>query len=112
MKLFPYTDTWDAHDPHANFKADVAHYTVVDPLPTVYGLSAHTGIPVTCLIRYILAKYATSNADALLATGPLVLQQMEEKIAAAETEDSDAARLRAYGALREIVSWLRAGLAD
>jgi hypothetical protein len=33
-----------------------------------------------------LVKYAASNADILLATGPLVLHQMEQQIAAAEAE--------------------------
>lgn len=112
MQLYPYTDSWEENDPHANFKADVAHYTVIDPLPTIEGLSQNTGIPVPCLIRYILVKYATSNADALLAMGPLVIHQMEQKIAAAEAEGSDQARLQAYEALRQIVSWLRVGMGD
>ena len=112
MQLYAYTDTWEEHDPHANFKADVAHYTVVDPLPTVEGLSRSTGIPVPCLIRYILVKYAASNADALLAMGPLVIQQMEQHIASAEADGTDRARLKAYEALRQIVSWLRAGLGE
>ena len=55
-------------------------------MPTIEGLSQETGIPVPCLIRYILVKYAASNADILLATGPLVLHQMEQQIAAAEAE--------------------------
>ena len=109
MQLYPYTDSWDEHDPHANFKADVSLYTVADPLPTIEGLSQHTGVPVPCLIRYILVKYATSNADALLAMGPLVIHQMEQLIATAESEDSNQARLRAYDALRQIVSWLGVG---
>jgi hypothetical protein len=112
MQLYPYTDTWEEHDPHANFKADVAHYTTVDPLPTMEGLSEYTGIPVPCLIRYVLVKYATSNADALLAMGPLVLHQMEQHIAAAEADGSDQARLKAYDALRQIVAWLRAGMGE
>ena len=110
MQLYPYTDSWEEQDPHANFKAEVAHYTILDPLPTIEGLSQNTGIPVPCLIRYILVKYATSNADALLAMGPLVIHQMEGLIAAAEAEGSDQARLQAYDGLRQIVSWLRAGL--
>ena len=55
MKLYPYTGTWDANDAHTTLKADVAHYTSADPLPAFYGLSQRTGIPVTCLIRYVLA---------------------------------------------------------
>ena len=112
MQLYPYTDSWEEQDPHANFKADVAHYTVVDPLPTMEGLSQTTGIPVPCLIRYVLVKYAASNADALLAMGPLVIHQMEQQIAAAETDGRDEARLKAYEALRQIVSWLRAGMGE
>ena len=112
MQLYPYTDSWEDQDPHANFKADVAHYTVVDPLPTMEGLSQTTGIPVPCLIRYVLVKYAASNADALLAMGPLVIHQMEQQIAAAETDGRDEARLKAYEALRQIVSWLRAGMGE
>jgi hypothetical protein len=112
MQLYPYTDSWEELDPHANFKAEVAHYTVVDPLPTIEGLSRYTGIPVPCLIRYILVKYAASNAEALLAMGPLVLHQMEQHIAAAEADGSDSARLKAYDALCQIVSWLRAGLEE
>jgi len=112
MQLYPYTDSWDVEDPHANIKADVAHYSVVDPMPTIEGLSRATGIPVPCLIRYILVKYAASNADALLAIGPLVLHQMEQQIAAAEAEGSEPARLKAYDALRQIISWLRAGMGE
>lgn len=112
MQLYPYTDSWEEHDPHANFKADVAHYTVVDPLPTIEGLSQYTGVPVPCLIRYVLVKYAASNADALLAMGPLVIHQMEQHIATAEAEGSNQARLKAYDALRQIVSWLGVGMRE
>ena len=110
MQLTPYTESWEEDDPHANFKEDVAHYTVADPLPTIEGLSQNTGIPVPALIRYVLVKYAASNADALLAMGPLVINQMEEHIATAEADGSDQARLKAYDALREIVSWLVVGM--
>ena len=110
MQLTPYTDSWEEDDPHANFKEDVANYTVADPLPTIEGLSQNTGIPVPSLIRYVLVKYAAYNADALLAMGPLVINQMEEHIATAEADDSDQARLKAYDALREVVSWLVVGM--
>lgn len=110
MDLYAYTDTWDPADRHANFKAEVADYTVADPLPTLQGLSDTTGIPVACLARYVLVKYAVSNADMLLAMGPLTLSQMEGHIARAEASGSDAARLEAYQALRQMVAWLRAGM--
>ncbi len=112
MELYPYTDTWDADDRHANFKAEVALYTVADPLPTLEVLSRDTGIPVPCLIRYVLVKYAASGADALLAMGPVVLQQMEGHIAKAEATGTDEAKATAYESLKQIVAWLRAGTGE
>ena len=101
MKLYPYTDTWHANDAHATLKADVAHYTSADPLPAFNGLSQRTGIPVTCLIRYVLTNYAASDA-AMQATEPLLLQLLDKEIAAADAADSDAALLPAYAAKQEI----------
>ena len=101
MKLYPYTSTWDANDAHATLKADGAHCTIVDPLPAFYGLSQRTGIPVTCLMRYVLAKYAASDA-AMQATEPLLLQILDKKIAAADAADSDAALPPANAAKQEI----------
>ncbi len=101
MKLYRYAGTWDANDAHTTLKADVAHCTSADPLPAFYGLSQRTGIPVTCLIRYVLAKYAASNA-AMLTTEPLLLQLLDKEIAAADAADSDAALLPAYAAKQEI----------
>jgi hypothetical protein len=109
MELAPYRDQWEADDPHANFKAEVAQYSALDPLPTLHNLSALTGIPVPCLIRYVLVKYAVSGAEALLAMTPIVLRQMEEQVTTAESADTAAARLQAYEALRRIIAWLRHG---
>ncbi len=78
MELYPYQAEWDKNDPHANFKADVVTYTVADPLPTLENLSKATGVPVPCLVRYVLVKYAASGADALLTMTPIVLRQMEQ----------------------------------
>jgi hypothetical protein len=110
MDLLPYTDSWPPDDRHANFKEDVAHYTVLDPMPTLEGLSAATGVPVPCLARYVLVKYAVSNADALLAMGPLLLHQMEQQIEKAEAINTADARLAAYEALKQMIRWLRAGM--
>jgi hypothetical protein len=110
MKLHPYRDRWDEHDPHANFKAEVAQYSVIDPLPTLENLSRATGIPVPALIRYILVKYTVSGAEALLAMTPIVLQQMEQHLEKAETAGTDAARLEAYESLRQMIGWLKLGL--
>lgn len=109
MELYPYRDTWDDSDPHANFKTDVAVYSTSDPLPTLENLSRATGIPLPSLIRYVLVKYAASGADALLATTPVVLRQMEQHIERAEADDTDAARLLAYESLRQMIAWLGIG---
>jgi len=109
IELSPYRDTWETHDPHANFKAEVALYSAVDPLPTLEHLSQATGIPVPCLIRYVLVKYTASGAEAVLAMTPLVVRQMAHHIARAEAAGTEAARLEAYQALRHIVAWLVLG---
>jgi hypothetical protein len=93
-------------DPHANFRAEVACYTSADPYPTIDNLSKLTGIPADQLIRYVLVKYAASASDALLAMDPIVFRQMREHIARAEQEGTENARLTAYEALKQIVSWL------
>jgi hypothetical protein len=108
LDLRPYRDEWSCADPHANFKAEVAAYTLMDPLPTLEVLSAATGIPVGCLIRYVLVKWAASGPEALLAMEPIVLQQMRDQVEEAEAEGTDEARLRAYDALKEMIAWLDA----
>ena len=106
MDLQPYRDTWAADDRHANFKAEVACYTAADPLPTLENLSKGTGIPVECLIRYVLVKWAASGSEALMAMGPIVFRQMKEHVERAETDGGEAAKLKAYQALKEMVGWL------
>ncbi len=108
IELYPYRDSWDDDDPHANFKAEVAMYSVSDPLPTLENLSKATGVPVPSLIRYILVKYAVSGSEALMAMTPVVFRQMQEQIEQAEQQGTDAARLQAYEAFKQIVSWLNA----
>lgn len=111
MQFPTYTDKWAADDPNANFKAEVAHYTLVDPIPTLEGLSRYTGVPVPNLIRYVLVKYAVSMSEAVLAMRPMVFEQMAQAVEKAEAEGTDEARLKAYITLRQIVSWLKAGQA-
>jgi hypothetical protein len=109
VDLKPYRDTWPGDDRHANFKAEVACYTVADPLPTLENLSIGTGIPVGCLIRYVLVKYAASGSDALMAMDPIVFRQMREHVERAEEDGSDAAKLKAYAALKDMIAWLKLG---
>ena len=106
MDLKPYRDTWRSDDRHANFKAEVACYTVADPLPTLENPSKGTGIPVGCLIRYVLVKWATSGSEALMAMDPIVFRQMKEHVKRAEEDGSDGAKLKAYAALKSMIEWL------
>ena len=105
--LQPYTESWDDDDPHANFKAEVAAYSQANPLATLEVLSQATGIPIGSLVRYVLARWAGSGADALMQMEPVVFQQMQELVEKAEAAGTDQARLDAYEGLRQIVSWLR-----
>lgn len=109
MHFEPYRDEWAPDDPHANFKAEVACYTAADPIPTLENLSKGTGIPVGSLIRYVLVKWAASGSEALMSMDPIVFRQMREHVERAEKEGSDAARLRAYDALKQMIAWLGAG---
>jgi hypothetical protein len=109
MELVAYRDTWHDDDPHANFKAEVAAVSVMDPLPTLENLSRATGVPVPSLVRYVLVKYAASGAEALLAMTPIVLRQMAEHVERAEAAGTDEARLAAYQALRQMIAWLASG---
>ena len=113
MDMQPYRDSWPPDDPHANLKAEVSCYTAADPLPTLENLSRMTGIPVGCLVRYVLVKYAASGSEAsmaMMAQDPIVFRQMREHIARAEEDGGDEAKLKAYAALKEIIAWLGAGL--
>lgn len=109
MNLEPYVDEWDAADPHANFKADVAIYSKQDPLPTLRNLSAATGVPLSSIVRYVLVKYASSGADALLEMSPIVLRQMDSHLQKAEAVGTMEAKVAAYEALHQMVDWLKLG---
>jgi hypothetical protein len=108
MELKAYRDSWDSNDRHANFKADVACYTTADPMPTLENLSRGTGIPVECLVRYVLVKYASSASDARLGMEPIVFRQMRDHVALAEMDGTTEAKVRAYDALKAMIAWLDA----
>jgi len=90
----------------------VAEYSRLDPLPTLEVLSRSKGIPVGALARFVLARYGTSGSDALLEMGPRVVQQMDELVQKAELAGTDEARLKAFRALKAIISWLKIPLED
>ncbi len=108
--------TWDDDDPDANFKADVAAYQPADPLYTLENLSARTGIPVTALIRYVLARWASAGAEGLLELGPAMARRLHRVAEDAAAEDAaeggTAARLAAFEQLRQMLSWLVVPLDD
>ena len=110
LERFVWVD--DPEDKDANFKHDVALYTNDDPMPTVRRLSTNLNIPAGAVIRYVLCKWAASGSDALLETGPDMVEKMSSIFEEAEEADTVESRLPAYNAVREIISWLRVPLDD
>ncbi len=110
--LEPYEATWPPDDPDAGFRSLVAEYSRIDPLPTLEVLSRNKRIPLGALARFVLARYCTSGSDALLEMGPRVVRQMDGIVREAEAAGTDEARLKAYAALKAIVSWLQVPLDD
>jgi hypothetical protein len=110
--LARWSGSWSVDDPNGNFKADVALYAQCDPMTTIRGLAETVGLPVGALVHYVLARYATTGSGALLELGPSMVHRLWEPIARAEEAGDDAARIAAFGELRELISWLRAPLID
>jgi hypothetical protein len=75
-------------------------------MPTIENLGRLTGVAPEQIVRYVLVKYAASASDALLSLDPIAFRQMRAHVGKAEAEDTDEARLRAYRALRDMISWL------
>ncbi len=109
VRLGRWDGDWSDDDPFAGLKADVAAYGHLDPLATLRGLSDASGIPVGALARYVLARWAAGGNEALLELGVSGVDHLARAVADAEAAGSDAARLRAYDTVREVVAWLRAG---
>jgi len=107
VRLERWQGPWPPDDPDANFKSDVALYALVDPLSTITNLSRALDIPVGAVCRYVLAKWATGGSGGLLEIGPTMVARLADVCAAAEHEDTDAARLAAYHQLRQMLEWLR-----
>ena len=107
ISLLPWNGPWDDHDRDANFKHDVALYSKLDPMSTISNLSASTGIPEGALCRYILAKWASAGAEALMTLGATAIVRMTDAIDEAEQANSDEHRLAAYREIEAQLSWLR-----
>ena len=107
VTIEPWNGTWRDDDPDANFKSDVVLYAQSDPLATLDQLGANLGIPVGGLVHYVLARWASAGSAALLEVGPSMINRMWEHVERAEAADTDEARLAAYDAVRQMLSWLR-----
>lgn len=110
IRVAPWNGTWPADDKDANFKADVVLYAQSDPLSTLDQLGANLGIPVGGLVHYVLARWASAGSAALLEVGPSMINRLWEQVQLAEEADTDEARLVAYDALKQMISWLRVPL--
>jgi hypothetical protein len=110
VQLLRWTGPWDPDDRDANFKADIALYSRLDPLGTVTNLAAAVGVPVGAVVRYVLARWASAASEGLLAAGPSAVERMGAAFDAAEATGTTEARLAAYDQVRQMVSWMRLAL--
>ena len=86
-------------DPNQGFRDAVALSKLVDPRPTLQNLARHTGLAYEDVVHHALARYASSGAEALLATDPTALREL---IAARKAGD--------WAKVGAIIDWLEAGL--
>lgn len=107
VEIAPWHGPWDDGDPDANFKHEVALYASSDPLVTLETLSHNLGIPVGGLVHYVLARWASDGSATLLELGPRMVERMAEHVDRGEADGTDAARLAAYDALKQMLTWLR-----
>jgi hypothetical protein len=107
LELVGWDGPWDPDDPDANFKADVALYSHVDPMTTVGNLAAAMEMPEGAVVHYVLAKWASAGSGGLLELGPTMVHRLWAVVEKAEETKTDAARLEAYEQLRQMISWLR-----
>lgn len=107
VRLERWSGPWAADDPDANFKADVALYSLLEPLATIRNLASALDVPAGAICRYVLAKWATGGSGGLLEIGPTMTRRLAAVCDDAEVAGTDEARLAAYAQLREMLTWLR-----
>ena len=107
VRLERWSGPWPPDDPDANFKADVALSSLVEPLDTIRDLATALSVPVGAICRYVLAKWATGGSGGLLEVGPTMTRRLAAVCDDAEATGTDQARLAAYAQLREMLNWLR-----
>ena len=112
LELVGWDGQWDSDDPDANFKADVALYSHVDPMTTIGNLAVAMKMPEGAVVHYILAKWASAGSGGLLELGPTMVHRLWAVVEKAEETGTDAARLEAYEQLRQMISWLRLPLVN
>jgi hypothetical protein len=112
VRLERWTGPWADDDPDANFKADIATYSHVDPLSTIRNLAENIDVPVGAVVRYVLARWATEGSGGLLELGPHMARRLWSVCEAADATGTDDARLAAYAQLRDMIRWLNFPLDD
>jgi hypothetical protein len=112
IELVGWDGPWDDDDPDANFKSDVALYSLVDPMATIDNLAKAMNIPAGAVVHYVLAKWASAGSGGLLELGPSMVQRLWSVIEVAEENDTEEARLAGYEQLHQMISWLRLPLID
>ena len=103
---------WDADDPDANFKADIALFSHVDPMTTIGRLAGAMKLPEGAIVHYVLAKWASGGSGGLLELGPSMVHRLWAVVEGAEEVGTDAARVKAYEQLRQMLAWLRLPLVE
>jgi hypothetical protein len=112
VELGGWDGPWDAEDPDANFKADVALCSHVDPMATIGRLALAMKIPEGAVVHYVLAKWASAGSGGLLELGPSMVQRLWAAVEVAERVGTDTARLEAYDQLHQMLAWLRLPLVE
>jgi Family of unknown function (DUF6027) len=112
LELVGWDGPWGPDDPDANFKADVALYSHVDPMGTIGNLAAAMKMPEGAVAHYVLAKWASAGSGGLLELGPTMVHRLWAVVEETEEKGSNAARLEAYEQLRQMISWLRLPLVN
>lgn len=112
VELCGWDGPWDVNDPDANFKADVALYSHVDPMATIDRLAAALKIPEGAVVHYVLAKWASAGSGGLLELGPSMVHRLWAAVEHADRTGTEKARLEAYNQLRQMLAWLRLPLVE
>lgn len=112
VRLVRWDGPWPDDDPDANFKADIAAFSLLDPLETLRGLEENLHIPIGALARAILARWASEGSSALLELGPSMVERLWAVTQEADQAATDEERLEIYRRLAGMISWLRFPLTD